>query len=114
MSDERDICDRLEDARYDGAFAMRRDAARLIRQLRYYTTRLEADLVAADLETERLRKHIAKQQLDIMTLGQEVGRLREALEHYAEDCDGTCCLDRHTAGQGCGYTARAALREEEK
>ncbi len=79
MSDERDICERLEDARYDGAFAMRRDAARLIRQLRYYTTRLEADLVAADLETERLRKHIAKQQLDTITLGQEVGRLREAL-----------------------------------
>jgi predicted nucleic acid-binding Zn-ribbon protein len=79
MSDERDICDRLEDARYDGAFAMRRDAAKLIRQLRYYTTRLEEDLVAADLETESLRKHVSKQQLDIVTLGQEVGRLREAL-----------------------------------
>jgi hypothetical protein len=79
MSDERDICDRLEDARYDGAFAMRRDAARLIRQLRYYTTRLEEDLASADLETESLRKHVSKQQLDIATLGQEVGRLREAL-----------------------------------
>jgi predicted nucleic acid-binding Zn-ribbon protein len=83
MSDERDICERLEDARYDGSFAMRRDAARLIRQLRYYTTRLEADLVAADLETESLRKHVSKQQLDIATLGQEVGRLRKALGKIA-------------------------------
>jgi predicted nucleic acid-binding Zn-ribbon protein len=84
MSDERDICERLEDARYDGAFAMRRDAARLIRQLRYYTTRLEEDLVAADLETESLREHIAQQQLDIVTLSGEMGRLRKALAKIAQ------------------------------
>jgi predicted nucleic acid-binding Zn-ribbon protein len=105
MTDERDICDRLEDARYDGAFAMRRDAARLIRQLRYYTTRLEEDLVAADLETESLRKHIAQQQLDIVTLGQEVGRLREALEGVIRIADRDCPEFR---------AARAALGEEKK
>ena len=79
MTDDRDICERLEDTNYDGAFAMRREAAKLIRQLRHYVDRLEDDLREADLKTESLRKHIAKQQLDIVTLGQEVGRLREAL-----------------------------------
>jgi predicted nucleic acid-binding Zn-ribbon protein len=104
MTDDRDICERLEDTSYDGAFAMRRDAARLIRQLRYYTTRLEADLVAADLEMESLRKHVSKQQLDIATLGQEVGRLREALQNildvYGDDLP--------------GKMARAAIGEEKK
>lgn len=115
MSDERDICERLEDARYDGAFAMRRDAARLIRRLRYYTTRLEEDLVAADLETESLRKHIAQQQLDIVTLGQEVGRLREALDYYAKNHYPN--LDNGPWGANSndfGDVARAALGEEKK
>jgi hypothetical protein len=80
MTDDRDITERLEDTAYDGAFAMRREAAKLIRQLRHYVDRLEDDLREADLETERLRKHVALQQLDIVTLGQEVGRLREVLE----------------------------------
>lgn len=105
MTDDRDICERLEDTSYDGAFAMRRDAARLIRHLRYYTTRLEDDLVAADLETESLRKHIAKQQLDIITLGQEVGRLREAMEGVVRIADRDCPEFR---------AARAALGEEKK
>jgi len=99
---------------YPAHYTAAHRAADALEKREYYNCRLEDDLVSADLETERLRKHIAKQQLDIVTLGQEVGRLREALEHYAEDCDGTCCLDRHTAGQGCGYTARAALGEEKK
>jgi len=106
MTDDRDICERLEDTSYDGAFAMRRDAARLIRHLRYYTTRLEDDLVAADLETESLRKHIAKQQLDIVTLGQEVGRLREALEKIVR----VPLWDEYK----CIEIARAALGEEKK
>jgi predicted nucleic acid-binding Zn-ribbon protein len=104
MSDERDICERLEDARYDGSFAMRREAAKLIRHLRYYTTRLEEDLVAADLETESLRKHIAQQQLDIVTLGQEVGRLRKALGKITT-------LHWYDVPASI---ARAALGEEEK
>jgi hypothetical protein len=83
MTDDRDICERLEDTNYDGAFAMRREAAKLIRQLRHYVDRLEDDLRYADLETEKLRKHIAQQQLDIVVLGQEAGRMREALLHCA-------------------------------
>jgi len=59
-------------------------------------------------EIERLRKHIAKQQLDIVTLGQEVGRLREALTTYACRCgDGECYKDEFVAS--CGRSAREAL-----
>jgi hypothetical protein len=112
MSDERGICDRLEDARYDGSFAMRRDAARLIRQLRHYTTRLEEDLVAADLETESLRKHVSKQQLDLATLGQEVGRLREALTQYSCGCSGPCWYPKDSPS--CGLKARTALEEKKE
>lgn len=105
MSDARDICDRLEDTSYDGAFAMRRDAARLIRQLRYYTTRLEVDLAKLEAAVESLREHIAEQQLDIVTLGQEVGRLREALQNIVY-ADGDYNFLQ--------AKARAALGEEEK
>jgi len=106
MTDDRDITERLEDTAYDGAFAMRRDAAKLIWTLRYYADRLEDDLVAADLETESLRKHIAKQQLDIITLGQEVGRLREALEKIVR----VPLWDEYK----CIEIARAALGEEKR
>jgi len=34
------------------------------------------------------------------------------LETYAEDCDMTCCETIHRQGNGCGYTARAALGEK--
>ena len=114
MTDDRDICERLEDTNYDGAFAMRREAAKLIRQLRYYTDRLEDDLRYADLETEKLRKHIAQQQLDIVVLGQEAGRMREALEKIAEygwsnDID-------FCSARGCESPriARTVLGEEKK
>lgn len=59
MADDRDICERLECPSYDGAIFMRRDAAKEIRRLREYSS---------------------KQALDIVTLGQEVGRLREMTE----------------------------------
>jgi len=60
---------------------------------------------------ERLREHIAEQQLDIVTLGQEVGRLREALKTYACRCgDGDCYKDEFVAS--CGRSARAALGED--
>jgi len=115
MSDERDICDRLEDTSYDGAFAMRRDAARLIRQLRYYTARLEVDLAKLEAAAESLREHIAEQQLDIVTLGQEVGRLREALRTYTDGCDGDRpCEGAFRESHECCQTARAALGEEKK
>lgn len=80
MTDDRDICERLECTSYDGAMFMRLNAAKEIRALRHYVARLEEDLAIADNETERLRKYSSKQALDIVTLGQEVGRLREALE----------------------------------
>lgn len=102
MTDDRDICERLEDTNYDGAFAMRREAAKLIRQLRHYVDRLEDDLRYADLETEKLRKHIAQQQLDIVILGQEAGRMREAMEKIAS---GELFQHAHDY-------ARAALGEE--
>lgn len=110
MSDKRDICDRLEDTSYDGAFAMRRDAARLILQLRYYTTRLEVDLAKLEAAAESLREHIAQQQLDIVTLGQEVGRLREALEEIAQYPGPKADEAAHWRAE----EARAALGEEEK
>jgi len=56
-------------------------------------------------EIERLRDHIEEQQLDIVTLGQEVGRLREALEGVIRIADRDCPEFR---------AARAALGEEEK
>lgn len=82
MTDKRDICERLEDQSIDGAIYLRINAAKEIRALRHYVARLEEDLAIADNETERLRKYSSKQALDIITLGQEVGRLREALEEY--------------------------------
>jgi hypothetical protein len=63
MADDRDITERLEDPSYDGAIYMRQDAAKEIRRLREYSS---------------------KQALDIVALGQEVGRLREALTETLE------------------------------
>ena len=53
----------------------------LLQELRSYPAHYVAAHRAADAlaEVESLREHIAEQQLDIITLGQEVGRLREAL-----------------------------------
>ena len=50
----------------------------LIERLRIFA-KFDPDQAEAADEIERLREHISKQQLDIITLGQEVGRLREAL-----------------------------------
>lgn len=69
MTDDRDICERLEDPSYDGAIYMRQDAAKEIRALRAKVKEQE--------EWNSLRA------MDIVTLGQEVGRLREALEKIA-------------------------------
>jgi len=112
MTDDRDITERLEDTAYDGAFAMRREAAKLIRQLRHYVDRLEDDLREADLETERLRKHVALQQLDIVTLGQEVGRLREVLNQYSCGCSGPCWYPKDSPS--CGLKARTALEGKDE
>jgi hypothetical protein len=61
---------------------------------------------------ERLLEHIAQQQLDIVTLGQEVGRLREAMEKiaYLESSQVRGKPRRTTVEE----IARAALGEEKK
>ena len=66
-----------------------------ITALHYYVTQLEEDLAIADNETERLRKYSSKQALDIVTLGQEVGRLREALKPFAKAGELFCIGDEH-------------------
>jgi len=91
---------------YPAHYTAAHKAADALEKREYYNCRLENDLVAADLETERLRKHIARQQLDIVTLGQEAGRMREALEKIARDSAYGCKM--------CRDIARAALREEAK
>jgi len=82
--------------------------------MHYYACRLEDDLVKLEAAAESLREHIAEQQLDIVTLGQEVGRLREAMKKIAEygwsnDID-------FCSARGCESPriARAALGEEKK
>ena len=52
--------------------------------MHYYACRLEDDLVKLEVAAESMRECISEQQLDIVTLGQEVGRLREALEKIAQ------------------------------
>jgi len=85
-----------------------------ITALRYYVARLEEDLVNADLEAERLRKHNSKQALDIVTFGQEVGRLREALEKIATIQGGGDCCSVYEWFVHTKQIARAALAEKEE
>ena len=73
--------------------------------MHYYACRLEDDLVKLEAAAKSLREHIAEQQLDIVTLGQEVGRLREAMEGVIRIADRDCPEFR---------AAHAALREEKK
>lgn len=114
MTDERDICERLEDQSIDGAIYLRINAAKEIRALRHYVARLEEDLAIADNETERLRKYSSKQALDIVTLGQEVGRLRAALGKIANEAWNTHAEFCHPDGCDSPGIARAALAEKEE
>lgn len=77
--------------------------------MHYYTCRLEDDLVKLEVAAENMRECIAEQQLDIVTLGQEVGRLREAMEKITEVCDGYQ-PPAHLAAK----IARTALEEGKK
>lgn len=90
MTDDRDICERLEDQSIDGAIYLRINASKKIKALRYYVARLEGDLATEEyqhartkIQLENAREHISDQAIDIVTLGQEVGRLREALGKIA-------------------------------
>jgi len=75
----------------------------------YHNIYLEDQLIKLEQAAESLREHIAQQQLDIVTLGQEAGRLREALEKIADDGNATGCNPQIMCN-----TARAALEEGEK
>ena len=71
---------------------------------------------AAD-KIERLLEHIAQQQLDIVTLGQEVGRLRDMLSDVVDAWDWwqVDTYDRSQSVPGDAIeVARAALEQEKK
>ena len=97
MTDDRDITERLEDPSYDGALFMRQDAAKEIRALR-------AKIKEQD-EWNSLRA------MDIVTLGQEVGRLREERPQidYVIDSHGVTHRSFTLV-----YKTRAALAEQEE
>ena len=75
----------------------------------YHNIYLEDQIIKLEQAAESMRECIAQQQMDIVTLGQEVGRLREALEKIVKACDGYQ-PPAHLAAK----VARAALGEEEK
>lgn len=114
MTDDRDICERLECTSYDGAMFMRRDAAKEIRALRYYVARLEEDLAKAETDLEKAWAYSSKQAVDIVTLGQEVGRLREALESLLDEQNGPPLIGSALSWQKAVDQARAALAEKEE
>jgi hypothetical protein len=74
---------------YPAHYVAAHRAADALEKREYYNCRLEDDLVAADLEMERLRKHASKQQLDLATLGQEVRRLWRIIYDLLDDKDDT-------------------------
>ena len=78
--------------------------------LRHYVARLEDDLAIADNDLESLRRYSSRQALDIVTLGQEVGRLREALTMFTMFYPFGISLELDQAFR----TARAALAEKEE
>ena len=119
MADKRDICEKLEDQSIDGAIFLRRNAAKEIRALRHYVAQLEHDLVEEEhqhaktiIKLENAREHIFDQALDIATLGQEVGRLREALEKIATTQGGGDCCSAYEWFVHTKQIARAALAEK--
>jgi regulator of replication initiation timing len=87
---------------YPAHYVAAHRAAAALEQREYYNCRLEADLVKLEAAAESLREHIAQQQLDIVTLGLEVGKLREALREIEWSNNSAWQSDR----------ARAALGEE--
>ena len=91
MADDRDICERLEDKSINGAIFLRINAA---------------------MEIRRLREYSSKQALDIVTLGQEVGRLREERPQidYVIDSHGVT----HRSFTLVYKTRPAVLAEKEK
>jgi cell division septum initiation protein DivIVA len=99
-----------------------------INALRHYVARLEDDLAIAEDAVEHLRRHSSKaedavehlhrhsskQAADIITLSQEVGRLREALKKIATTQGGGDCCSVYEWFVYAKRIARTALAEQEK
>lgn len=84
------------------------------------TERCEAykgQVKAGAVEIERLQKHSAERAQDIITLGQEVGRLRGALQWYADDDSWQDCGDAESysskAKDDAGQRAKVALNQQQ-
>jgi len=92
---------------YPAHYVAAHRAADALEKREYYNCRLEDDLVKLEAAAESLREHIAEQQLDIVVLGQEAGRMREALERIVD-------TDPDEGTEWFHDVARAALGEEKK
>ena len=124
MADDRDICERLEDPNYDGAVFLRLDAAKEITALRYYVARLEGDLASEEYQhartkiaLENAQEHIIDQAFDIVTLGQEVGRLLENAKQdagYLAAYRYWCQVNNCAPSSSDLIAARAAIAEKEE
>ncbi len=78
----------------------------------YHNIYLEDQLLKLEQAAEAMREYISKQQLDIITLGQQVGRLREALECLIDEQNGPPLLGHERSWCIAMDMARAALGEE--
>ena len=88
-----------------------------INALRHYVARLEDDLAKAETDLVKAWGYSSKQAVDIVTLGQEVGRLREALRDIVEAWDWwqVDTYDRcQSVPSDAINEARAALAEKEE
>jgi hypothetical protein len=104
---------------YPAHYVAAHRASDVLERIDFYNCRLEDDLVKLEAAAESLREHIAEQQLDIITLGQEVGRLRTLLEETLAVMPICPPEFEHIVGAKARYElailkARAALGEEKK
>ena len=83
-----------------------------ISALRHYVARLEGDLAVAENDLDDMRAYCKLQALDIITLGHEVGRLREALEKIATIQGGGDCCSVYEWFVYAKRIAHAALTEQ--
>ena len=106
---------------YPAHYVAAHRASDVLERIDFYNCRLEDDLVKLEAAAESLREYSSKQALDIVALGQEVGRLREALASseswisrwakHVGNCSGsdeTCTCGR----AAILFEARAALAEK--
>jgi hypothetical protein len=80
----------------------------------YHNIYLEDQLLKLEQTAEAMREYIAQQQLDIITLGQEVGRLREALEYLVDEQNGPPLLGHEHSWRIAMEKACAALAEKDE